>query len=117
MSPMPGIASGARLHRVVLENPTLSGPDGDGGYTTTWAPLTPPTMFARIVPATAADLERTTASTVIATATHVLRMLYHPQVTTQTRVLFNGRTLNVIGRANPEERNVELVLVCAEVVP
>lgn len=116
MSPMPGLASGARLHQVTLENPAPSTPDGDGGYTETWAPLMPPTMFARIAPATAADLERTTSGTVLATATHVVRILYHPQVTLQTRVTFKGRTLNVVGRANPDERDVELVLICAEVV-
>lgn len=117
MSPVPATASGERRHRVTLDNPGASVPDGDGGYTTGWAPLTPPTMYASIAPATAASLERTAASTVIATATHVIRMPYHAGVTTQTRLTVKGRTFNVIGRVNLDERDIELVLVCAEVVP
>lgn len=105
-----------RPHRVTLQNPGPAVPDGDGGFTQSWTDLVPPAMSAKIAPAAARDLERVAAGTVIATASHLVTMPYHPQVTTQTRILFNGRTFSVVGVSNPEENNVELVLVCVEVV-
>lgn len=107
---------GALRHLVTLENPGPAVPDADGGFTQTWTALTPPKVWAEIRPATARELERTVTGTVMATASHIVRMRYHPQVTTQTHLLFNGRTLNVTGVANQEERNIELVLTCVEVV-
>jgi len=70
-----------------------------------------------ITPATAKNLERVTAGTVTAMATHILEGPYHPQVTTKTRVLFGSRIFNVTGVANPGEQNVDLIAVCVEVVP
>ena len=70
----------------------------------------------QLMPATARDLERLAAGSVIATGTHVVRMPYHAGVTTQTVVTFNGRRLAVTGVSNPDERNRETICVCAEVV-
>ena len=61
--------------------------------------------------------ERAAGGTVITQATHRVTMPFHPQVTIQTRVRFNGRTFSVVSIANPEERNVETVLLCVEVAP
>lgn len=107
---------GSLRHRVTLDSPGGTVPDGDGGWTQAWAPLNPSQVWASITPATARDLERVTAATVISSASYIVRMRYHPQVTTQTRLTFKGRTLSVIGVANTEERNAELVLVCVEMV-
>lgn len=107
---------GEKRHLVSLANPGTPVPDGDGGYTVVDAPLTPATAWADIRPATARDLERTVSGTVLSTATHLVTMDYHPQVTTQTRLTYNGRSFSVTGVANPEERNVELVLAAVEVV-
>jgi SPP1 family predicted phage head-tail adaptor len=115
MSPVPSVGSGARRQLVTLENQSVVGLDGDGGYTTTWAPLTPPTLFAAMT--TEVQTERAQSGTVVATATYTVRMPYHPQVTMQTRLTFNGRILQVISRKNVDERNIELELVCTEVVP
>lgn len=110
-------AVGDRPHRISLQNPGPNVPDGEGGSTQTWFDLTPPAVYAKIAPATQADLERVTAGTVLSTATQVVTMPYHPGVTTQTRIIFDGRLLYVKGVANPEERNIELILLCTEVVP
>ena len=110
------VPRGRKRHLVSLSGPGTAVPDGDGGYTQTAAALSPATMWAEIRPATARDLERVTAGTVMATASHIVTMDYHPQVTTQTRITFKGRTLLVTGVANPEERNIELVLTAEEVV-
>lgn len=107
---------GDRPHRVTFQNPGPAVPDGDGGTVVTWIDLNPPALSVKIAPATAADLERVTAGTVLATATHIVTGPYHPQVTTQTRLIHDGRTFSVTGASSPDERHVEMVLVCKEVV-
>lgn len=109
-------SSGMRRHYVTLANPGTPVSDGDGGATSTPVALTPAGVYAQVTPATARDLERLAAGTIVATGTHVVRMPYHAGVTTQTVVTFNGRRLAVTGVSNPEERNRETICVCAEVV-
>jgi SPP1 family predicted phage head-tail adaptor len=111
------IPSGARRHAITLQAPGAPVSDGDGGFVQTWADLDPAQVFASIVPATARDLERVAAGTVITTATHLVSMPYHPQLTRETRIRFGTRTLEVADIKNPEERNVELLLICTEQVP
>jgi SPP1 family predicted phage head-tail adaptor len=106
----------ARPHRVTLQNPGPAVPDGDGGYTNSWIDLVPPALNVEIKPATAADLEHVAAGTVLSKATSIITGPFHPQVTTKTRLVFNGRIFNVTGDQNIEERNGEMVLVCVEVV-
>jgi head-tail adaptor len=118
----PRTSIGDRPHWVRFMGPGTAVPDGDGGYTTTPVPLDPPGLFGRVAPATAADMERMTAGTVISTATHLVAIPYHPQVTTQTRVLYTDllnqeHDFNVVAVNNPEMRNVELLLTCVELVP
>jgi len=117
MSPVPAVAAGERRHQVTLEQPAVVGLDGHGGYTTTWVPLTPATAFAAIAPATEVQQERELGGTIVATATTVLHLPYHPQITVKTRLTLDGRTLQVLSRRDADERHVELILVCAEVVP
>lgn len=105
-----------RPHRVTLQNPGPAVPDGEGGTVQSWTDLTPPALSVKIAEASTANLERVTTGTVLATATHVITGPYHPQVTTQTRILFQGRSFSVTGVSNPGERNVEMILVCKEVV-
>lgn len=107
---------GQKRHLVTLEKPGPPVSDNDGGYTNPPVALSPSSMRAEIKPATARDLERSVANTVQSTASHIVTMDYHPQVDTTTRLLFNGRTFQVTGVQNPEERNIELVLACEEVV-
>jgi SPP1 family predicted phage head-tail adaptor len=107
---------GALRHSIVLENPAAAVADGDGGYTQAFTDLTPSPVQASIVPASARDLERVAAGTVLSTATHVVTMRYHSGVTTKTRITFGTRTFNVVGVMNPEERNLWTVAVAVEVV-
>jgi head-tail adaptor len=109
--------SGLRIHPVTFQNPGPAQPDGDGGWMQTWADCVPPTLQMAIVAASQTLLERESAGTVIATATHVMTGPYHPQVTTQTRAVFEGRTFEVGHAIDREERHVEMVLVCTEQVP
>jgi head-tail adaptor len=69
-----------------------------------------------IEPATARDLERIAAGTVLSTATHIVEGRFHAGVTTKTRMVYGGRTFSITGVANVEERGIEMQLVAVEVV-
>lgn len=115
IAPKTSIAD--RPHRITLQNPGPGVDDGDGGTTTSWIDLNPPALSVKISPATAVDLERVAAGTVLSTNTYIVKGPFHPQVTTRTRILFNGRQFSVTGGGSPDERQVELELVAVEVVP
>jgi SPP1 family predicted phage head-tail adaptor len=106
--------AGELRHLITLQTPSTATPDGDGGFTNTWADLA--TVWASIVPATARDLERVVAGTVQSSATHLVTIRYLAGVTTKTRVVFGSRLFSVTGVQNPDERNISLVLVCQESV-
>jgi SPP1 family predicted phage head-tail adaptor len=119
MSPMigPRTSTAERPHRVLLQNPGPAVPDGDGGYTQSWTDLVPPALSGRIAPPTARDLEMLGAGTVTSAITHVISGPFHHDVTTKTRLLFNGRIFHVVSVANVEERRAEMVLLATELVP
>lgn len=110
------IPIGERRHRITLQNPGPPVANGDGGFTQTWTDLVPPSMYAKIATATARDLQREAAGTVLSAATHIITMPYHPGVTTKTRILFDGRTFDVTGVSDPDERHIDTVAICTEVV-
>lgn len=110
------IPIGRRRHLVTLENPGVVVPDNEGGYTTVSAPLSPPSLYVAIEPASVRQMERLFASTIVASASHVVTGPFHPGITLQTVIKFDGRTLQIKGIQNVDERNVELVMACEEVV-
>jgi head-tail adaptor len=105
-----------RPHWVTFQDPGPAVPDGDGGFTQSWFNLVPPSLYVSIEPATAKDLERLAAGTVLATASHIVTGPYHPQVTTATRIVFGTRVFAITGVANPEERCIETICVCVELL-
>jgi head-tail adaptor len=107
---------GGRRHLVTVEAPSAPVPDGYGGYTETWQPLDPPTWDCSIEPATARTLEELGAGTVISQASHIVKGNYHAGLTTKARIVFEGRILNIVKVTNPEERDRESHLVCAELL-
>jgi len=115
---MIGLRTGVahRPHRLQLQNPGAAVSDGDGGVTQSWADLVPPKVSGEVKPATARDLERIAAGTVIGTASHVVTFPYHAGVTLATRIVFRGRVFQVTGVSNPEERNLETICVCVELL-
>jgi len=120
---MVSFSSGKRDKRIRLQNPGAPVPDGDGGYTEGLADLSPAYVQAHIAPASARDLERAASGTVIASATHLITIPYHRQVTTETAIEYDDKVLgrvrhfSVTGLRNPEEANVILVLTAEEIVP
>lgn len=107
---------GALRHRVELQNPGAAVPDGDGGFTQTWSALSPSPVWVSITPASARELERLAAGTVLSTASHIVRGRFHPGVSTKTRIVFGTRLFSVTGVANTEEKNEEMILTAVEVV-
>jgi len=112
----PPTSVGLRPHRVTFQKPGPPVENPDGGYTQSWIDLVPFALSVRIAPPTARDLEQVIAGTVTATITHVINGPWHPQVTTKTRINFNGRTFFVGSVANVEERSIEMVLLATEIV-
>jgi hypothetical protein len=110
------MARGDRRHLVTLQGPgTPTSTDGDWTPGTP-EPLDPPTWYCSITPATVRDLERLTAGTTLTAASHILAGDYHPGITTETQILFRGRTFYVSGVQNPGERNIATIAFCQEVV-
>jgi len=109
---------GKRQHRVRYDNPGVPVPDGDGGYTHGWEPIYPaiPYFDVEILPATVRDLERQTAGTITAAASHIVVGDYFAGVTIQSRVvrLVDGVVFHVTGLANRGERDVTMALFCQE---
>jgi SPP1 family predicted phage head-tail adaptor len=100
--------------RGMFQNPGPAVPSGTG-FVQSWIDLPPP-AWAHIEPATATSLERSFAGTVLSTATHVVTIEYRTGISTKSRFVFDGRTANVLSVVDPDNRHVELVLACAEIV-
>lgn len=116
MALAPTASIHSRQKRVTFQNPGPATKDNDGGFTQSWTDL-PPAASAHIAPATTETLERLAAgSTVLSSATHIVTVPYRAGISTQTRILVDGRTLNVKSIVDKDERHVELALVCEEVV-
>jgi head-tail adaptor len=108
-----------RPHRVTIENVGDPVPDGEGGYTESWTPATPPTLYVSIQPASTRNLEQVTSSaTILATATHVIKGPYHPQVEEESRLTFldHGRLriFHVESVQRVDELSASMVVVATE---
>lgn len=108
---------GERRHLVTLQGPSGSGaPDGEGNWTPAYGPLTPAQWMVSINPAAARELERLGAGTTITQASHIVEGAYRADITTQTQILFKGRTFHVNSVLNMQERDIRTVCVCQELV-
>jgi SPP1 family predicted phage head-tail adaptor len=104
----------ARKDRILFQRPGPPVPDGTG-YVQSWIDL-PPSVSAHITPATTASLEHIGAGTVLAQATHEVTIPYRDDLTTKARFVLDGRQISILSIFDPDERHVQLTLVCAEVV-
>ncbi len=123
--------AGDLVHLVTIQTPGTPVSDGDGAFTTPWISLVPD-EWASITPATARSLERAMAGTIVATATHLIRLHYREDVTTLCRVLHRrtghvdvdasgnplaaARVFLLTGVGNVDEQDVELLLAAVETV-
>ena len=111
---------GQRRLLVTFRNPGVGEPDGDGGSTTLWYALDPPTAYCRIRPATGKDGERVAAGTILTTLSRILSLPFHPGVTTATKLEWTdlagiAHVANVVS-VQPDERSLELELVAVELL-
>ena len=90
-------------------------PNGDGGFTQGWIDATPPTWYVAIEDAPGAR-EAVMAGTTITPATRLLRGEHRSDITTQSRILLGTRTFHVTGFSNRQNRDVDLELVCVEIL-
>jgi hypothetical protein len=103
---------GQRRDLVTFEAPGNPVPDGHGGYSYTWTPLTPNGWYVRLRPATARDAERVTAGTVLTHVSYLVNGDYHPGVTTQARMTdAAGRVYQVTSAIDVDHRGDEMELV------
>jgi len=107
----PVASVGQDRHLVRFETPGEAVPDGEGGFSRSWEPLSPPTWYVRVRPATARDAERAVAGTLITHRSHVIHGRYHPGVTEAARMVFDGRTYQVTSVTNIDERDKEMELI------
>jgi head-tail adaptor len=117
----PKTSIGGRPHLVSLQNPGPAVSDGDGGTIQDWFNLSPAKVYAAIRSPTAEDLERLAAGTVIATGKHVLTFPFHAQVSTATRAMWidpagRSHVASVTGVDHPEQRCIETVVLCVELL-
>ena len=107
---------GQRLHRARFENPGAPVPDGKGGYRD-GPPVLVTELSVDIAPARSGDQERFGPGTVISHGSYLVSAPYATGITTQTRMVFNGRVFSVLGVSNRDERNAELTILCDELLP
>ena len=103
--------SGIFRHSVELQAAT-STPNGMGGFVDTWA--TQATVRAAIWPTSATEQKKAGAQTMV--ATHTIRIRYYPGVSASWRVKFGDRYFSIASIVNRDEKNVQVDLVCREVV-
>ncbi len=109
-------SSGKRPHPLKLQGPVGErNSDGDGGYDQDFQTYAEP--FGSIEQATTQRLERFTISGAIASATHIVTVPFIQGVAIQDKVLYGARKFTVLGFADPDERHIELILVCQELKP
>jgi len=113
------IATGRRDKHVIVQHrgPNAANPTNPGVPTPTWIDATPRDWYVAIEPATARSLERIASGSTIAQASHVVTGPYRADIKVNDRVVYTGRPFSVIGVATPEEKQLETILLCSEVLP
>ena len=112
---------GTYRQEATLSAPSVVSPDGDGGFVSVFAALSPATWRCAIERASVAASERNFASTVISQATHILTGRFHSGITNKTRIVWVDRagathTANVLDAVDVEGAGVITVVAASEVV-
>lgn len=105
--------SGILRHSVEIQSVTCV-PDGMGGQTDSWATKAGGTVRAAIWPISAIEQVRAGAQTMI--GTHRVRIRYFPGISGKDRIKFGTRYFAIVSVMDREERNIEMELLCREVL-
>lgn len=101
--------AGKLRHRVAIQAPATA-QDAYGEAIVTWGTVA--TVWASVEPLRGRELMD--AQQTQSEISHRVRMRGRTGVTTQMRVLFEGRAFQVEAVLNPAERGIELQLMCRE---
>lgn len=103
--------AGELRHRIVIEQPTLT-QSASGAAVETWATFLE--CWAAVEPLAGREYiaARQTANEV----THRVRLRWQAGVTDRMRVKFGSRVFRIEAALDVRERNIELQLMCVEVV-
>lgn len=88
--------------------------DGDGEYERSYSSFVK--GFGSIETASARSLERYTISGAVVSATHIWTIPFVKGIAVGQRIRYNGRLMNILGYADPDESHVELILFCQELL-
>ena len=100
---------GQRRHRVDIDAPSYE--QGAMGNTLdNW--MTIGTVWARAMPQSGKEFVE--AAKTVSDMTFMWNIRYRSDITTQHRLIHDGRPMNIIAVIDPEERHIELNLLCGE---
>lgn len=105
------INAGQLDKRMILQAPTIARAD-DGAETITWTTLA--TIWAGI--RTLRGREYWQAQQVNSDVTHEVLIRYRARLSPRFRLIFEGRTLEILSIQNADEGRTDLILLCKEVV-
>lgn len=108
---LPKGGTGKLIHRVTLQEADWSQSES-GAETPEWEDVADGTIWASVTPLSGNELVQ--AQQIVADATFRVVIRYRSGITTETRLRFGERYLNVGGVINFEERNDYLTLLCSE---
>jgi SPP1 family predicted phage head-tail adaptor len=97
-------------HRVSIQSEVKTA-DGEGGFTYAWATLS--TVWAAVNPLKAA--QQFDFRSVGVDATHLIKVRGTVQLQEKNRILFNGRTFEVLTAEDLQERGIVKLITCKEV--
>lgn len=108
--------AGRLKHRVTIQRPTRTVSPTSGEKRVAWPEgAAGDTVYAEVRPRSAR--ERLEAAQIDASGTYVVSMrysIYTQNLSTDDRLLFNGKVLNITGIINVGERNVEIQALATE---
>ena len=96
-------------HRLILQQ-ELKTPDSAGGFVRTWQDITD--LWAEITPLN--GKEKFFSERLQSALTHRVFIRYRSGITTENRLVFNGRALNIRSVMNIDEKNAVLELLVEE---
>ena len=96
-------------HRVIVQRLTKM-PDDGGGYFSSWVNVDQ--LRAMVAPLSGAELLQ--AQRLNNQITHRILTKYTKNLSESDRILWNGRTFNIVSLLNVQERNRELILTAVE---
>ena len=104
---------GERRHKIDIQQKSMV-PDGQGCETTVWVAYLPQ-IWARVLSISGKQAMENMA--LQAKVSHQVNIRYQPGILPgQMRVVYNNRVFQIQNVLNPEERNIELNMLCIEMV-